>query len=129
MRNTALKTIFLISFTVLTLGSNSYAQESKTTLEQDAKFENLLKEKQKINSSISINDSYKIQIFYGSGEESKKKLNEFKKNFKDIDGTIIYSNPTYKVFVGNYKSRIHAEKILLDIKKKYPSALLIKPGK
>ena len=74
-------------------------------------------------------DNYKIQIFYGSGEESKKKLLEFKRDFKDVEGTIIYSNPTYKVFVGNYKSRLHAEKFLLEIKKKYPSALLIKPGK
>ena len=87
------------------------------------------KEKQKINNNISITDSYKIQIFYGSGEESKKKLSEFKRDFKEIEGTIIYSNPTYKVYVGNYKSRLHAEKVLIDIKAKYPSALLIKPGK
>jgi peptidoglycan hydrolase CwlO-like protein len=111
------------------LNSNTFAQESKTTVDQDAKFEILLKEKQKINNNISITDSYKIQIFYGSGEESKKKLSEFKKDFKEIEGTIIYSNPTYKVYVGNYKSRLHAEKILIDIKEKYPSALLIKPGK
>lgn len=129
MRNLALKPILLISFIFLMLNSNTFAQESKTTVDQDAKFEILLKEKQKINNNISITDSYKIQIFYGSGEESKKKLSEFKKDFKEIEGTIIYSNPTYKVYVGNYKSRLHAEKILIDIKEKYPSALLIKPGK
>ncbi|MEQ3661151.1 MAG: SPOR domain-containing protein, partial [Flavobacterium sp.] len=121
--------ILLISLIFLILSSKTSAQESKTTVEQDAKFQTLLKEKQKINNSISITDSYKIQIFYGSGEESKKKLTEFKRDFKDIEGTIIYSNPTYKVYVGNYKSRLHAEKVLIDIKKKYPSALLIKPGK
>ncbi|MEQ3691240.1 MAG: SPOR domain-containing protein [Flavobacterium sp.] len=129
MRNLALKPILLISLIFLILSSKTSAQESKTTVEQDAKFQTLLKEKQKINNSISITDSYKIQIFYGSGEESKKKLTEFKRDFKDIEGTIIYSNPTYKVYVGNYKSRLHAEKVLIDIKKKYPSALLIKPGK
>lgn len=129
MRNLALKPILLISLIFLILSSKTSAQESKTTVEQDAKFQTLLKEKQKINNSISITDSYKIQIFYGSGEESKKKLSEFKRDFKDIEGTIIYSNPTYKVYVGNYKSRLHAEKVLIDIKKKYPSALLIKPGK
>jgi peptidoglycan hydrolase CwlO-like protein len=124
-RNTTLS----IGFIFLMLGLKTSAQELKTTIEQDVKFESLLKEKQKINASISIIDNYKIQIFYGSGEESKKQLNEFKLNFKDTDGTIIYSNPTYKVFVGNYESRLEAEKALLEIKNSYPNALLIKPGK
>ena len=74
MKNIAFKTFFLIGFTILALGLKSYAQESKTTVEQDSKFQVLLKEKQKINNNISITDSYKIQIFYGSGEEAKKKL-------------------------------------------------------
>lgn len=129
MRNLATKTFLLIGFTFLMLDSKIQAQDLKTTVKQDPKFENLLKEKQKINNSIAISDSYKIQIFYGSGEESQKQLIAFKKDFKDIDGTIVYSNPTYKVFVGNYKTRLQAEKVILDIKKKYPSALLIKPGK
>lgn len=124
-RNTTLS----IGFIFLLLGLKTSAQELKTTIEQDIKFESLLKEKQKINASISIMDNYKIQIFYGSGEESKKQLNEFKLNFKDTDGTIVYSNPTYKVFVGNYESRLEAEKALLEIKNSYPNALLIKPGK
>lgn len=111
------------------LGIKTSAQELKTTIEQDAKFENLLKEKQKVNASISIMDNYKIQIFYGNGEESKKKLSEFKREFKDIEGTIVYSNPTYKVFVGNYDSRLEAKRAMLEIQNSYPNALLIKPGK
>ncbi len=129
MRNLAHKPILLISFIFLLLCTKSFSQDLKTSVEQDVKFQTLLKEKQKINNNLSIIDNYKIQIFYGSGEESKKKLSEFKRDFKDVEGTIIYSNPTYKVFVGNYKSRLHAEKFLIEIKKKYPSALLIKPGK
>jgi peptidoglycan hydrolase CwlO-like protein len=124
-----LKTNLSIVFIILLLGLKTSAQELKTTIEQDAKFENLLKEKQKVNASISIVDNYKIQIFYGTGEDSKKGLNEFKREFKDIEGTIIYSNPTYKVFVGNYDSRLEAKKALLEITNSYPNALLIKPGK
>lgn len=129
MRKLAIKPFLLISFIFLLLATKTFAQDAKTTVEQDAKFQNLLKEKQKINNNISINDGYKIQIFYGNSDESKRKLIEFKRDFKDIDGTIVYSNPTYKVFVGNYKLRLNAEKVLLEIKKKYPNALLIKPGK
>ena len=93
------------------------------------KFENLLNEKRKINSSITVNDRYKIQIFYGTNDEAKKTLVNFRKEFRNMDGTIVYNNPSYKVWIGSFKTRIEAEKNLLDIKKKYPNALLIKPNK
>jgi len=110
-------------------GTNCFSQISKTNLSQDQKIEQLLKEKRKINQSIATNELYKIQIFYGNSDDSKKKLQEFKKQFKDIDATITYSNPNYKVWVGNYETRLEIEKAMIEIKKKYPTALLIKPSK
>lgn len=118
--------LFLLVSTLYSI--NSLSQEVRTKLTQDPKLEQLLKEKRKINQSIAANESYKIQIFYGNGEDSKKKLQEFKKEFKEIDGTIVYSNPSYKVWVGNYTSRIEVVKAITELKKKYPTALIIKPS-
>lgn len=99
------------------------------TVNQDPKFEQLLNEKRKINASITINNRYKIQIFNGNNETSKKALIDFKKEFKNYDATIIFSTPAYKVWVGNFKTRIESEKNLDIIKKKYPNAIIIKPNK
>ena len=121
--------IFLVLFFFLFIGSKSIGQEIKMTVTQDPKFELLLNEKRKINSSITVNDRYKIQIFNGDNENSKKKLIEFKKENKNFDATIVFSTPIYKVWVGNFKTRIEAEKNLNDLKKKYPTAFLIKPNK
>lgn len=129
MRKLAFSTIVKLSVFSFFISIGTHAQESKITLNQDEKFSSLLSEKAKINANLAINDSYKIQIFYGNSLDANNQLITFKKDFKDIEGTIIYTNPTYKVYVGNYKSRLHAEKALLEIKKKYPTALLIKPGK
>lgn len=129
MRKLGFKTAFIISAMALLFSSNCFSQENKTKVIQDPKFEELLKEKQKINADIAINNSYKIQIFYGSAEQAKKKNAEFQREFKNIESTIIYANPTFKVLAGSYKSRLHAEKALVEIKKKYPTALLIKPSK
>lgn len=114
---------------VLFLTPKTFSQDSKVTVSQDAKFEQLLNEKRKINSSITINDRYKIQIFNGDSENSKKTLIDFKKDNKNIDATIVFSTPLYKVWVGNFKTRIEAEKNLETLKKKYPNAFLIKPNK
>ena len=105
----------------------SNGQENKTTISVDPKIDQLLKEKRKLNTGLFLNEGYKIQIFYGNSEESKKKLIEFKKEFKDLDGTIIFNSPNYKVWIGNFKTRIEVEKAMVDIKKKYPTALIIKP--
>ncbi|GAB3710292.1 SPOR domain-containing protein [Flavobacterium koreense] len=100
-----------------------------TNVNQDPKFEQLLNEKRKVNSSITINNRYKIQIFNGTSDASKKTLIQFKKENKNYDATIIFSTPLYKVWVGNFKTRIEAERNLNLLKKKYPSAILIKPSK
>ena len=106
-----------------------FGQETNVTLNQDSKFESLLNEKRKINTSITINDRFKIQIYNGDSETSKKTLIDFKRDNKNLDGTIVFYTPAYKVWVGNFKTRIEAEKNLIELKKKYPNALLIQPNK
>jgi len=122
------KVVFILCFVTVTVQKSS-AQVATVSVSQDSKFEQLLNEKRKINSSITINDRYKIQIFNGDTENSKKTLLDFKKTNKNSDATIIFSTPLYKVWVGNYKTRIEAEKNLSELKKKYPNAFLIKPNK
>jgi hypothetical protein len=129
MRILSFKKAFLTSILLVFLSLNCNAQEGKTTIKQDARFEQLLNEKRKMNTSITLGDHFKIQIFTGDNETSKKVLTDFRRDFKNIEGTIVFSTPIYKVIAGNFKTRIEAEKKLQEIKKKYPNAFLIKPNK
>ena len=121
--------LFTTTFFVysLFLFFNLSISAQNTTLIQDDNFEQLLNEKRKVNSSITDNNNYKIQIFNGTSDESKKNLLQFKRENKDMDATIIFSTPTYKVWVGNFSTRIEGERYLKIIKKKYPNSILIKP--
>jgi endonuclease IV len=121
---------FILSFLFAGLSTCCVnAQDQNVTVNQDPKFEQLLNEKRKINSSLTVNDSYKIQVFSGSSENAKKTLNEFRQEFNDIDATIVFNTPNYKVWIGNYRTRIEAEKTLADIKDRYKNVLLIKPSR
>ncbi|HQZ23813.1 MAG TPA: SPOR domain-containing protein [Flavobacterium sp.] len=129
MRIPAQKKIIL---SCLFIGLSTYyvnAQDQNVTVNQDPKFEQLLNEKRKINASLTVNDSYKIQIYTGSSEIAKKTLNEFRQEFTAIDATIIFNTPNYKVWVGNFKTRIEAEKTLSEINNRYKNVLLIKPSR
>ena len=129
MRKLSRITSFLPILLLVFLSQKMQGQDGKVSVTQDPKFEQLLNEKRKINNSITINDRYKIQIFNGDSDNSKKTLIDFKKDNKDMDATIVFSTPLYKVWVGNFKTRIEAEKNLNNLKKKYPNAFLIKPNK
>lgn len=123
-KSTLLTASFIAFFTF-----SAHSQEKNIKITQDPKFEQLLAEKRKINSSLTVNERYKIQVFNGDSETAKKTLIEFKRDFKNLDGTIVFNTPTYKVWIGNFKTKIEAEKNLIDLRKKYPNALVIKPTK
>jgi hypothetical protein len=129
MRILAPKQVIFYTLSLIITSSYIHAQDAKVRVSQDPKFEQLLNDKRKLNVSTSVNDRYKIQIFSGDSENAKKTLRSFKQEFIDIDGTIVFNTPNYKVWVGNFKTRIEAERNLIDIRKKYKNVLLIKPSK
>jgi hypothetical protein len=129
MKLSPLTMAFQITLIFSLFNSNLYAQDEKVTVSQNSKFENLLNEKRKINASITVNDTYKIQIYNGDSETSKKTLIDFKREFSSFDGTIVFYTPAYKVWVGNFKTRIDAERNLMIFRKRYPNAFVIKPNK
>ena len=129
MKILTLKTAFQLALFFCFFSINLYSQVKNINVSQNPKFEKLLNEKRKINASIIVNDIYKIQIDTGDIESCKKNLVDFKKEFLNLDGTIVFYTPAYKVWVGNFKSRIEAERNLLLLKNKYPNSLIIQPNK
>lgn len=118
-------TFFIISLTLLS-SISSKAQSSEFELVQDKAFEKLIDEKVNINNTFSIYKNFSIQLFYGEKNESEIQFQEFKKNHPQIDATIIYAEPKYKLIVGNYRNKIDAERNLKKLKTKYPNAFIVR---
>lgn len=121
--------IFRVVFCVVFLQASIVLAQGNSTVVEDVIFQDLLKEKIKSNVSVGGSDRYKIQIFNGDHANAKKVLNDFKKDNKLVDATIMFHTPTYKVWVGFYKNRIDAERNLIEIRKKYTSSFVVKPSK
>jgi hypothetical protein len=126
LRSTHTLLLLLAFFSITT---KMVAQNSNLTLNSDPKFEQLLSEKRKSNLNLSYSDRYKIQIYNGASENAKKTLSEFRQEYKNLDATIIFNTPNYKVWIGNFRTRMEAERYLVDIQKNYKNVFLIKPNK
>lgn len=74
-------------------------------------------------------NGYRIQIAAYSGVNSKSHAEYAKNSFNSIfpytRAYLIYTEPYFKVRVGNYYTRLQAYKDLEDIKLTYPSAYIV----
>lgn len=74
-------------------------------------------------------NGYRIQIAAFSGVNSKSQAeyarNSFNGQFPYIRSYLIYTEPYFKVRVGNYYSRLQAYKDLITIQLTYPSAYIV----
>ena len=102
---------------------NLKAQEGTVNIIQDIKITKLLEYKK----DPRIVDLYRIQIYTGSRKTAFEKLEEFKSVFTDIETTILYDTPNYKIWVGSYRTRLEVDNALVTIKKEFPAAFKTKP--
>jgi hypothetical protein len=73
---------------------------------------------------------YRIQIFFDSGLNSSDRARiarlEFEARHPDIPAYITWKAPNYRVRVGDFRSRLEAEKVLKQVMTDYPNAWVIK---
>jgi len=102
------------------------AQEGVVVVNQDKNIDALLRLKKEVNKS-DIN--YRIQIYNGPRNGAEKTRLEFRKSFSDWSTSMKYETPNYKIWIGNFKTRLEADRALIMIKKKFNNAFIFKPKK
>ncbi len=126
MKKTPLNFLFFMVLLALVTTTNLQAQEAKVTVNQDKQIDVLLKLKKDINRTES---NYKIQIYNGNREGAEKARSEFRKSFTNWSTDKVFETPNYKIWIGNFKTRLEADRALLIVKKKFGNAFIFKPKK
>ena len=76
-----------------------------------------------------VSTHYTIQLYYGELSIANDIIKEYRNNFDSWPASIEYETPNYKVWVGNFNSRLEADHARLEIKETFPSAFILKPGR
>ena len=123
-----MKIPFKLSIYILTFSlgsfSNLAAQEGVVEVHQDKQIDALLRVKKEVNATAA---NYKIQIYSGNRSGAEKAQTDFRNSFSEWPSTKEFETPNYKIWVGNFKTRLEADRALVKIKRKFTNAFPFKP--
>lgn len=96
---------------------------------QDSRIDSIVKMHIAYNKSLEGINGYRVQIFFDAGNNSLKKAEAEAAHFQTLFPTdtayISFTEPYYKVRVGDFRTRLEAEGYMQKILKDYPNAFVI----
>ncbi len=114
---------FVILFTVA-FNTINYAQQGNISINQDPRIDELIKIRNKLETK---SDRYRIQIFSGDRTRAEDKRLNFRKHFSEYRTELVYETPNYKIWIGNFRTRLEADRALIKVKRKFTNAFIFKP--
>ncbi len=127
MRILKIKDCFFIGVFLFGINQIGVAQTGKVNIQQDASIPNLLEMKSEMTKDGKLGERYKIQLYYGDNNSASDVIKKFRSLYSEYPSQIIYETPNYKVWVGNFRNRLEADRALLKLKPNFPSAFIPKP--
>lgn len=100
------------------------AQDGKVSVTVDKNVSRLMAIKKEIHKAQS---SIKIQIFSGSRRNAEAKLMQFNLDFPEISTVMVYETPNYKIWSGDFRTQLEADRALIKIRKIYKEAFSFRP--
>jgi len=111
--------VLVLFFAFFLSNSKSFAQS------ENEKINTLIEQKRAYNKDNKSSVVYKIQLYNGNEEEAYKIRRNFNTSYPEYKTTIMYKPPEWKTQVGDFKTRLEADRALNIIKKKYSGAIVL----
>mgnify|MGYP001208845769 CR=1 FL=1 len=122
------ETLYCFVFTLIFV-CFSYGQNASITINANEKISEILTLKKKLETENKLSDGYTIQLYYGELKVASRIIRDYQKYYDSWPASIEYETPNYKVWVGNFNTRLEADRARIEIKNKYPSAFILKPDR
>lgn len=121
---------FVISFIfVLFLMPVAFAQQGSVQVVADERVDLLIDKHKYLNRHQAVLDGWRVQIFFDSGANSKRKAtevqNRFTSRYAGVEAYLSFKEPYYRIRIGDFRTRIEAEGFLQKIKGDYPNAFAV----
>tara|TARA_B110000091_G_scaffold116748_1_gene125883 strand:+ start:361 stop:729 length:369 start_codon:yes stop_codon:yes gene_type:complete len=122
MKNKSYLNLF---FFVLIAGCLSFSAQNKTNSSKEIK--KLITKKRAFNKEYGY--GFRVQIYYGNETKARSLRSKFSLNYPEVYTKLDYNQPYWKVQVGNYKTRLEADKAMIRFLEKFSGLIVIPLGK
>ena len=118
-------------FIVLFFTSSIIAQtRGKVEVVKDARIDTFAARRVELAKAISADggmiNGFRVQIFTGADrKEAYNTQAKFQEQFPDVRTYVIYNDPNFKVRVGDFRTRLDAEKMQDELKKWFTGMFII----
>ena len=119
-----MKVIILISICF----NSILAQNLNYTNENDLRIDSLMNKQIQLNNSKRGVDGFRVQIHHNksqSREESQKVRAKFSTDFPELKTYLEFKSPYYKIQVGDFVSKLEAQKTQNEISKIYKGTYIV----
>jgi hypothetical protein len=127
-----MRKVIVLIFFIVTVSCSLIAQDgnkNSSVVISDARIDSLLQLHIDYNKKYPVIQGYRIQILKASGNDAmeviEKSRSDFYAQYIDIPVYLTFQEPDYRVRVGDFRTRLEAEKFLKKIIRRYPGAWVI----
>ena len=119
------KVFLIVFFFIATTYIVDVKAQNKTNSSKEIK--ELIAKKRAFNDKYGY--GYTIQIYYENETKARSLRSKFRIDFPKVSTNLNYEQPYWKVQVGNYKTRLEADKAALKFSEKFSGLIVIPLGK
>ena len=117
---TVSKSIIFSFFAFLIFGSVSvFAQE------ETQKISDIIEKKREFNKKYKNSIVFKIQLYNGNETSAVEIKENFETEYNQFKVQLTYDQPEWKTQIVGFKTRLDADRALLVIREKYPTAIVL----
>lgn len=116
---------FLSSLLILFIGSLDASAQNQNNDNENIK--ELISKKRAYNKRFGF--GYRIQLYNGTERLARSTKSRFEVEFPEVYSKLEYNEPEWKVQVGNYKTKLEADKDLMLFQKEFSGIIVIPMGK
>ncbi|MFH1319044.1 MAG: SPOR domain-containing protein [Bacteroidota bacterium] len=93
---------------------------------QDPRIDALVKKHIAINEKQKGIQGYRVQIFFGSKKRNALEVKtDFTEKYPTVEAHLLYDQPYFKIRVGDFRTRLKAEKLSKEISGDFPNAFIV----
>jgi SPOR domain len=123
---------YILTILLLVISSISFAQSNgKVTVVKNPLIDSLIARRIALNKGVSNNGTplvvygYRVQVFFGT--DRKEAYNEqarFKSLYPELNTYLSYTQPNYRVKVGDFRTRAEAQKLMNELRSEFPTLFI-----